>query len=131
MTLEVGDPSFAPTDPAIVSYSRFRQALLAMTALWQPGWSYASAFRMDYWKAPIVSGAPLIRYNPFHITWIAYLSPKVATGLVVPPADIRTEHAPGGGILLSATEERFDPASLDHLRRAHPLAENDDRPNWR
>jgi len=121
--LMVGDPYLAPTDPAIVSYSRFRQALLAMSAVWQPAWSYACAFRMDYWKAPIVSGAPVIRYNPFHITWIGYLSPKVATGLVVPPADIRTEHAPGGGILLSATEERFDPANPDHLRRAHILAE--------
>jgi hypothetical protein len=78
---------------------------------------------MDYWKAPIVPGAPVIRYSPFHITWIAYLSPKVATGLVVPPADLRTEHAPDGGILLSATEERFDPTNPDHLRRAHMLAE--------
>jgi Immunity protein 52 len=121
--LAVGDPYLAPTDPAIVSYPRFRQALLAMSALWQPAWSYACAFRMDYWKTPIVSGAPVIRYNPFHITWIAYLSPKVATGLVVPPAEVRTEHAPGGGILLSATEEDFDTANPDHLRRAHLLAE--------
>jgi hypothetical protein len=121
--LKVGDPYLAPTDPAIVSYSRFRQALLAMSAIWQPAWSYACAFRMDYWKAPIAPGAPVIRYNPFHITWIAYLSSKVATGFVVPPAEVRTEHAPGGGILLSATEENFDPTNADHLRRAHILAE--------
>jgi hypothetical protein len=37
--LKVGDPSLAPTDPAIVNYPRFRQALNAMTALWQPTWS--------------------------------------------------------------------------------------------
>jgi hypothetical protein len=45
--LKVGDPSLAPTDPAIVNYPRFRQALNTMTALWQPTWSYACAFRMD------------------------------------------------------------------------------------
>lgn len=121
--LEFGDPYFAPTDPAIVSYSRFRRALNAMSALWQPTWSYACAFRMDYWKEPIVPGAPLIRYSPFHIPWIAYLAPKLATGLVVPRADMRIEHAQGGGLLLSATEDRFDPTSPDHLRRAHDLAE--------
>jgi Immunity protein 52 len=121
--LVVGDPSFAPTDPAVVSYPRFRQTLVAMTALWQPAWSYACAFRMDYWKAPIVPGAPVIRYNPFHIPWIAYLSPTLSRGFVVPSSDVRTEHAPGGGLLLSATEEAFDPTNPEHLRRARLLAE--------
>jgi immunity protein 52 of polymorphic toxin system len=121
--LEIGDQWAATTDPTIVNYPLFRRALIAITTIWQPAWSYACAFRMDYWKAPIGPGAPVIRYNPFHITWIGYLSSKVATGLVVPSADIRTEHAPGGGILLSATEERFDPMNADHLRGAHILAE--------
>jgi hypothetical protein len=120
--LQIGDP-LVPTDPAIVSYPRFRQALLTMAALWQPAWSYACAFRMDYWKGPIVPGAPVISYSPFHIPWIAYLGPKLATGFVVPRADVRIEHAQGGGLLLSATEDRFDPANPEHLRRAHDLAE--------
>jgi hypothetical protein len=121
--LEFGVMSFAPTDPAIVSYPRFRQALVAMTAVWQPVWAYACAFRMDYWKAPIVSGAPVTRYNPFHIPWIAYLGPKLATGFIVPRTDLRVEHAQGGGLLLSATEDRFDTTNPEHLRRAHDLAE--------
>jgi hypothetical protein len=120
--LEIGDP-LAPTDPAVVNYQTLRKGLLAMTAHWQPAWSYACAFRMDYWKAPIVPGAPVIRYSPFHIPWIAYLAPKLATGFVVPRADVRIEHAQGGGLLLSATEDRFDPTNPEHLRRAHDLAE--------
>jgi hypothetical protein len=120
--LEVGDP-LAPTDPGIVNYPLFRNALIAITAVWQPAYSYAYAFRLDYDKAPIVPGAPLIRYNPFHLPWIGYLSPEIAAGLVVPPADVRAEAAPGGGLLLSATAERFDPTNLDHLRRAHILTE--------
>ena len=120
--LEIGDP-LAPTDPAVVNYPLFRNTLLAISAHWQPARSHAYAFRMDYWNAPIVPGTPVICYNPFHIPWIAYLSPTLSTGFVVPPSDVRTEHAPGGGLLLSATEEAFDLANPEHLRRARLLAE--------
>jgi hypothetical protein len=72
---------------------------------------------MYYWKGPIVPGAPVIRHNPFFVTWIAYLSPAVAQpGLL-------TESTPDGGLLMSATEERFDPANAEHLRRARIIAE--------
>jgi hypothetical protein len=120
--LEIGN-QVAPTDPVVIDYALFRKALLAVTAHWQPAWSYACAFRMDYWKAPIVSGAPVVRYSPFHIPWIAYLSPALSKGFVVPPSAVRTEHAPSGGLLLSATEENFDPANPEHLHRARLLAE--------
>jgi hypothetical protein len=69
-----------------------------------------------------VPGAPVIRYNPFFITWIAYLSPGVTRGFVVEP-DLRTESTPDGGLLMSATDERFDLANPEHLRRALILAE--------
>jgi hypothetical protein len=41
----------------------------------------------------------------------------------VPPPDVVTEHAPGGGLLLSATEDNFDLTNPEHLRRARLLAE--------
>ena len=65
--------------------------------------------------------APISLFS-FPHPWIAYLSPAVSRG-VVPPADMHVQHAPGGGLLLSATEERFDPANPEHLRRAQILAE--------
>ena len=40
--LEFGG-QLAPTDLAIVNYPRFRQALVAMTALWQPAWACTHA----------------------------------------------------------------------------------------
>jgi hypothetical protein len=64
MSLRFGD-ILQPTDPLIVTYTLFREALLATSAIWQPLWAYVSAFMMDYWKGPIVPGAPVIRYNPF------------------------------------------------------------------
>jgi hypothetical protein len=121
MSLRFGDV-LQPTDPLIVTYGLFRKALLATSAIWQPLWAYVSAFTTDYWKGPIVPGAPVIRHNPFFITWIAYLSPAVTRGFVIEP-ELRSESTPDGGLLMSATDERFDLAKPEHLRRACILAE--------
>jgi hypothetical protein len=122
MMLNVGDILY-PTDPLILEYGLFRQALLATSAIWKPDWAAVSAIRGGYWKEPIIPGAPLFPYSAFHIPWIAHLSPALSTGFVVPPSDVRTEHAPGGGLLLSAIEDAFDPTNPEHLRRARLLAE--------
>lgn len=121
MSLRFGDV-LQPTDPLIVTYRLFREALLATSVIWQPLWAYVSAFTTDYWKGPIVAGAPVIRHNPFFIPWIAYLSPAVTRGFVVEP-ELRTESTADGGLLMSATNERLDLANPEHLRRARILAE--------
>jgi hypothetical protein len=121
MSLRFGDV-LQPTDPSIVTYRLFREALLATSAIWRPLWAYLSASTSHYWKGPIVPGAPVIRHNPFSITWIAYLSPAVTRGFVVEP-ELRTDSAPDGGLLMSATDQRFDPSNPEHLRRACILAE--------
>jgi hypothetical protein len=121
MSLRFGDV-LQPTDPSIVTYRLFREALLATSAIWRPLWAYLSASTSHYWKGPIVPGAPVIRHNPFSITWIAYLSPAVTRGFVVEP-ELRTDSAPDGGLLMSAKDQRFDPSNPEHLRRACILAE--------
>jgi hypothetical protein len=121
MMLDVGDFLY-PTDPMIMKYNVFREALLATSAIWQPTWASVAAFRGDYAEAPIVPGAPLFPYSAFHIPWIAYLSPARGVGFA-PPAQLRTERAPDGGLLLTVTEEPLDPANPEHLRRALILAE--------
>ncbi len=122
MMLKVGDFLY-PTDPLIVKYSVFREALLATIAIWQPIWASVSAFRGDYAEEPIVPGAPLFPYSAFHIPWIAYLSPAPAVGFPPLPAEIRTERAPDGGLLLTVTEEPLDPTNPEHLRGARIVAE--------
>jgi hypothetical protein len=119
--LEVGALT-APTDLQIVSYSLFRKALLAIISTWQPLWGCSNVFRMDYWEEALIPGAPLFPYSRFHIPWIGYLSPKLATGFAL-PADIRTERAYDGGLLMTATDEPLDPTNPEHLRRARSLAE--------
>jgi hypothetical protein len=118
---ETGRYKVAP-DPAMVAYPLFKAELLAINAIWPPPWACAYAFRMNYYEVPLFSGAPLFPYSRFHIPWIAYLSAPLIVGLVLPP-DILTERAPGGGLLMSATEERLEPTNPEHLRRARILAE--------
>lgn len=119
--LEFGSWRVRP-DPAIVTYPRYRAALLAINAEWRPIWACATLFKMDYYEVPLFSGAPLFPYTCYHIPWIGYLSAPLATALQL-PADIRSEQTPDGGLLMTATEERLDPTTPEHWRRARILAE--------
>jgi hypothetical protein len=122
VTLRVGNTVY-PGDPLIVKYTGlFSEAFFATSAIWHPIWATAEASWMDYWKKPIVPGAPLFPNTFFHIPWIVYLSQSLATGFPLPP-EIATKRTPDGGLLLSATKEAFDPTSPEHLRRALILAE--------
>ena len=115
MNLRVGDFIY-PTDPLIVKYGLFREALLATSAIWKPNWASVSA------KEVTPSGAPAFPRSTFLIPWIAYVPSARAVGFPL-PADIRTERAPDGGLLLTAIEEPLDPTNPEHLRRARILVE--------
>jgi hypothetical protein len=135
--LEFGEFDIA-TDVSIVTYPRFKAALLAMSTAWDAQWAYAHAMRRDMVKVPVAfaSGAlafriespPPVAVDPtfpdsiFHVPWIIYLSARHAADLK-PTSEILTERTPSGGMLMSATTDRLDPANPDHVRRARILAE--------
>lgn len=119
--LQAGQHKIFP-DSLVVTYPLFNAAMLSINAIWPPSWACASAFRMDYYQAPLLPGMPLFPYSVFHIPWFAYLSASLTAGLKV-PAEILTERTPDGGLLMTATEDRLDPTNPDHVRRARVLAE--------
>jgi len=134
--LEFGDWK-RPPDPAIVTYPRFKAALLAINAIWLAPWASAQAFRSGTVEVPIelggvrvtrmdgvtqVPGDPAFPDSMFNISWIAYLSAPFVGGLKLAP-EILTERMPDGGLLMSATTERFDPTNPVHLRGARVIAE--------
>jgi hypothetical protein len=119
--LKAGDEMVAP-DLEIVTYALFRAALLAINAIWQQPWACAQAFRLDYNEVPLYAGAALFPYSRFHIPWIAYLGPSLLDGLVS-SQNIKTESTPDGGLLMIATEDRFDPTNPAHLQGARTIAE--------
>ncbi len=97
-----------PADPAIITYPLFKAIMTTINGIWPPPWACAHAFKMNYNKAPLFVGAPLFPYSRFHIPWIVYLGPSLLKDAIYLP-DIKTEHLPDGGLLMSATEERLDP----------------------
>jgi hypothetical protein len=134
--LEFADWDVAP-DPAIVTYTRFKAALLAINAIWQAPWACAQAFRSGNVAVPFDLGGvqafridgvqsvpldPTFPYSIFHIPWIAYLSAPLAAGVKLSP-EILPERTPDGGLLMTATKERLDPNNPEHARRARMLAE--------
>jgi hypothetical protein len=120
-SLQTGEWNIFP-DAAMVTYPIFKAALLVIGANWPPRWACAYAFRVGYYKEPLIAGAALFPYSLFHITWIAYLSAPLAVGLGL-PAEISMERTPDGGVLMTATKDRLDPTHPEHLRRARILAE--------
>lgn len=135
--LSFGEHNIA-SDLSIVDYSLFKSALLAVSAMCDAQWSCAQAFRNDVIEVPItfgrgveafrIDGAIQVLLDPtfprsiFHIPWIAYLSAQRAAGVALAP-EILTERTVDGGLLMSATTDRLDPANPEHARRARLLAE--------
>ncbi len=135
--LEFGEHYLA-SDLSIVTYPLFKAALLAISAAWDAQWAYAHAWRNEAVEVPIdiapgvpafrIDSAPPVPLDPtfpqsiFHIPWIVYLSAEHAVDVTL-AREILTERTPGGGLLMSATEERLDPTNAEHVRRARNLAE--------
>lgn len=124
-------------DLTIVTYPLFKAALLSINAIWDAPWACAQAFRSGAVAVPMdVGGLPgskiesvtQVPVDPtfprtiFHIPWIGYLSKPLTAGLRLSP-EILSERTPDGGLLMTACEERLDPANPEHVRRARILAE--------
>ena len=120
LMLLVGDPMY-PTDPAMVKYELFREALLATSVIWRPVWAVVAAVWLDS-REPMAPGGSQFPDSHFNFPWMAYLSPASSLRFAL-PAGIRTERAPDGGLLMTTTEEPFDPRNSEHLRGARILAE--------
>jgi hypothetical protein len=135
--LEFGEWDIA-SDLSIVTYPLYKAALLAISAVWGVQWACAQAFRRGAVKVPIdfAPGVPAFRMDSvvqvpldptfprsiFHMPWIAYLSAECAADMTS-MRDVLTERMPNGGLLMSATMDRLDPANPEHVRRARIVAE--------
>jgi hypothetical protein len=133
--LDFGDYQLA-TDLRIVTYPRFKAALLAINAAWAPQYAFAFAHREGVVRVPFklgnleaheVKGVLQVPSDPtfpdgFYIPWVFYLSAPFAAGLKL-ASEFQTERTPDGGLLMIATEDRLDPANPAHIRGARVLAE--------
>jgi hypothetical protein len=117
---EIGDSVRAAPDLSLITYPIFKDALEVFAAAWPLPWALAYTFNGDAPPIDARANAPLGRWSPFEIAWIAYLSAPLAKGLVA-PAEIVAQPTPGGGVLLSAAEVTIDQMNPEHMRRSRVL----------
>ena len=96
----------------LITYPIYRGAMNALTSIWPCPWAIARVFDPNL--------PAFKRLSVFGGAWVAYLSAPLAAGLK-PPPELVPEPTPGGGLILSSTKERIDPANAEHMRRARLL----------
>jgi hypothetical protein len=96
-------------EPAVL-----KAVMLAVASAWDVTWAsvYPDAIR-QFW--PTQRGRP-----HFRMAWMTYLSARFAPLVTPPPAAI-IERPAGGGLLMIATDERFDVANPRHIAAARDI----------
>ena len=110
----------SPPDLSLVTYATYRGALEILASQWPCPWLFVDG--IQHLDREIPHGVPMHPdlLPPFQNVWIAYLSPSLAAG-VSPSSELTFERTPAGELIMSAVEDRFDPANAEHLRRSRIL----------
>jgi hypothetical protein len=99
-----------------ISLPIFGAALLAFAAAWDATW--CAAYPWDI--IPLWTPVTVTRRPTFKMAWITYLSPRFAP-MVTPPRSAIVEYTPEGGIVMTATKDRFDVDNPAHLAVAREI----------
>ncbi|HWE98263.1 MAG TPA: Imm52 family immunity protein [Caulobacteraceae bacterium] len=114
-------PRVSLPEPTAITYAMFKGVLMAMISVWPAPWANA---KCSIWgeDPPTLPGEPPFPYSGYQMPWISYLSAERAAPLG-PLPDLVTERTPDGGLLMSATSDKFDPTNVEHMRRSRRMAE--------
>ena len=116
---EVG--GMTPPDPALVTFSFYKQALLSGLSIWPADWANVRCSLSDASPAEACLD-PTFPYSGFQMPWICYLSAERAARIRA-PAGIVTERTPDGGLLMIAADTRLDPDNAEHMKHSKLLAQ--------
>jgi hypothetical protein len=97
-----------PDNANLISTPVLKPVLLSVATAWEP--DYAVVVPWTYWPQAFGDGG----YPTLRSGWMTYLAPKYAARIIPPPSAI-VEPVSNGGLLLLATEERFDMENPAHL----------------
>ena len=134
---EIGSEG-APREPgpSPLILSLYKGALLAIVEVWSsPPWANARCRHLGP-KARVAArpGAvrPTLGFRGCHGS--PYLCAERAAKLAALAFDLMTERTPDGGLLMTATMDRFDPTNPEHMRASLRLAEimieHGGNPSW-
>lgn len=108
-TVQLETTSLNAANAAFITAPIFTSALLAIARAWNATW--CAAYPSDIiplWPKP----GP--QRPHFRMAWITYLSPRFAP-MVGPPDSAITDYTPEDGLVMTATEDRFDITNPAHL----------------
>lgn len=110
-TVDLGLKRAGPDNTDLICTAVLKPALLSVATAWEP--DYAVVVPWTYWPQVFGDGG----YPTLRSGWMTYLAPKYAVRIIPPPSAI-VEPVSNGGLLLLATEERFDMDNPAHLAAA-------------
>ena len=111
------------TDPSLITYPILGGVFRTMTSIWPTPWACVRGTTVDNEMRPsAIVGQTSVEVFRHEITWMGYLSAKLAAGFE-PPAELIVERTADGGLLMISDEERPDPANPDQMRRSDLLTQ--------
>ena len=96
-----------------VELSVLKPAMLALASAWDATWCGTAPWDLSDFQT--AHSRPW-----FGLKWMTYLSPRFAP-MVTPPRSAIVERLTGGGLLMIATEERFETTNPSHLSAARDI----------
>lgn len=115
-TVHIETRPLCDENEAWLTLSVLEAAMLAVAATWDVTW--ASVYPADL--SELWTPAYIKRRPTFQMAWVTYLSPRFAP-MVTPPASAIVEYTPQGGIVMTATEDRFDVTNAAHIAAAREI----------
>jgi hypothetical protein len=107
-----------PFDPELVTYSIYKSAFDILGSIWPCPWLEAHLFASS--PSSLIGRSQSSPRTDTVFPWILYLSAPLAAGCPIPTELIR-DPTPGGGVILSATQDRLDRDNPEHIRRSRML----------
>lgn len=103
---------------SLLTFGVLKPALQVLVSQWQPTWCRLAPMGLISLETQRLQQS---RRPFFGMAWVSYLSPRFAP-MVTPAASAITEHLPDGGLLTTATKERFDVDNPNHVAAARAIA---------
>ena len=107
---------FSDANAKFINVAVFKAAMLAVIDAWDATWCAAAPGGLHAFRKK--------REHPrrpyFDLAWISYLSPRFAP-MVAPPRSAIVDRTPNGGLVMIATEDRFDFTNPAHVAAAREI----------
>ena len=114
-TVDIHTKRLNAANAAFITTPIFTSALLAIARAWDATWCAAYPWDIIPLWPKSGPGQP-----HFRMAWITYLSPRFAP-MVTPPRSAIVDRTAEGGLVMTATEDRFDVANPAHLAVARDI----------